>query len=398
MLKRNKSKHVGQGCFFALMLLACNSQLAVSQSTSRPVQSSTAQPVQPFQSAQQPAVQQPAAQQPAVQPQATQTPSGNLVPVQKPAMDDKPKEFDAEASYEFLKTICEIGPRISTTEGMMKQQKILKKHFEDLNATVEMQNFRATHPLARNTTTQLQNMIVSWHPDRRKRLMLCCHYDTRPFPDQDRKNPRGVFIGANDGGSGVALLMEMGKHMEQLPGKYGIDFVFFDAEEFVYDMRVDPMFVGSTYFARQYAAGQFQRRSFYKAPEPKIEYGILVDMVGDKHLEIGMEGNSLKQGARGQGGPGRLTQSIWGVANDLKVKEFKNKQLHLIRDDHLPLNDIARIPTCDIIDFDYPKPNKNVIGGTYWHTTRDTVENCSADSLGKVGKVLLEWIRRLEKL
>ena len=389
MLKRIKldGRNFGQGCVavIAMVILGCQSQSLSGQSATNQTQQTT-QPVQPSTS---PSTQSSTAQ-PVQSPSATPT-------IQVKATPEKLSQFDGEASYEFLKTICDIGPRISSSKGMVKQQEILKKYFEDHKATVEMQRFKSTHPLARHTTTELQNMIVSWHPDRPKRLMLCCHYDTRPFPDQDKKNPRGVFIGANDGGSGVALLMEMGKHMEKMPGQYGIDFVFFDAEEFVYDMRVDPMFVGSTHFSREYAAGQFQRRTFFKGAEAKIEYGILVDMVGDKHLEIGMEGNSLRQIGPNQL-PGRLTQSIWGVAKDLKVKEFKNKQLHLIRDDHLPLNDIARIPTCDIIDFDYPKPDKNVIGGKYWHTTRDTVENCSADSLGKVGKVLLEWIRRLEKM
>ena len=231
---------------------------------------------------------------------------------------------------------------------------------------------------ARNPNTgeqvTLANTLVRWHPKRRKRLLICCHYDTRPYPDQDPDNPQGTFIGANDGASGVALLCELGNHLADLPGKYGIDYVFFDGEEFVYVHRRDPMFLGSTYFANQYAAGQVSG---------KYRYGILVDMVADKNLEIFYEGNSMDYAPR-------LTRSVWSVAAELGVKEFKQSQRHKIRDDHLPLNAIAKIPTCDIIDFDYP-----VRGNAYWHTEKDVVENCSAESLGKVGRVVLEWLRQL---
>ena len=88
-----------------------------------------------------------------------------------------------------------------------------------------------------------------------------------------------------------------------------------------------------------------------------------------------------------------LTKMIWSIAKDLKVREFRATKGHIIKDDHLPLNQIAKIPTCDIIDFDYPKPGLN---NKYWHTSADNVENCSADSLGKVGMVMLEWTRRMQ--
>ena len=83
------------------------------------------------------------------------------------------------------------------------------------------------------------------------------------------------------------------------------------------------------------------------------------------------------------------------MAKDLGIKEFIPQQRHRIRDDHLPLNSIARIQTVDIIDFDYPNTTQ---GNTYWHTQQDTVENCSAESLGKVGSVVLEWLRQVQKL
>ncbi len=287
-------------------------------------------------------------------------------------------EFNKDDAFGFLKAVCDIGPRPSRSLGMQKQQSFLKQHFEQLGAEVMMQPFNARHP-NRGDIVQLSNMVVRWNPERKQRLLFCCHYDTRPFPDRDPTNPNGVFIGANDGGSGVAVLCELGKHVANMEGKYGIDFVFFDGEEFVFVAKRDPMFLGSSFFANEYATRRFAW---------KYQFGVLLDMVGDKNLQIHYEGNSL-------GFAPRLTRSIWTVANQLGVEEFVPKQRHKIRDDHLPLNSIARIETCDIIDFDYPAPDgKNA----YWHTTKDTVENCSADSLGKVGRVVLEWVRQMQRL
>ena len=195
----------------------------------------------------------------------------------------EPTQFDADAAFAYLKTVCDFGPRMSLSDGMRKQQEFLKTHFEQLGATVIMQPFNARDPNTGNWV-QLSNMVVRWHPDRKTRLLICCHYDTRPFPDRDPVNPRGVFIGANDGGSGVAVLCELGKHIATMDGKYGMDFVFFDGEEYVFVHRRDPMFLGSTYFANQYATQRF---------DWKYRFGILIDMVGDKDLQIYYEGNSL---------------------------------------------------------------------------------------------------------
>ena len=303
----------------------------------------------------------------------TATAPADSVPVAQ-----EPSQFDAQRAFEHLKAVCEIGPRVSASKGMKKQQKYIEDHFKDLGGSFYTQPFRVRSPYT-GKFVQLDNIIVQFHPKRKKRLLVCCHHDTRPFPDSDRFNPRGVFIGANDGGSGVGLLCELGRHMQALEGKFGVDLVFFDGEEFVIQRQRDQMFLGSTYFAQQYAAGKFKW---------KYSYGILVDMVADKDLQIYLEGNSL-------GYADGLTRSVWTVAKDLGVKEFIPQQRHRIRDDHLPLNSIARIQTVDIIDFDYPNTTQ---GNSYWHTEQDTVENCSAESLGKVGSVVLEWLRQVQKL
>ena len=284
--------------------------------------------------------------------------------------------FDGKASYKTLHDVCDLGPRITGSEAMISQQKMLIKHFESLGAKIEKQEFQVLHPQT-GERASVMNLIVQWNPDKKKRLILCCHYDTRPYPDKDSVDPRGRFIGANDGASGVALFHELGKQMPKLKCEYGVDFVFFDAEEFVFDRRRDPLFVGSTYFSNQYIKSP---------PEYKYVSGVLIDMIGDRNLNIFYEKNSMQYAPV-------LTRGIWNTAKKLGVREFIPRQRHRVRDDHLPLNRIAKIPTTDLIDFDYPSPNSR---RSYWHTREDTPDKCSALSLAKVGWVLHRWLQEVK--
>jgi hypothetical protein len=286
--------------------------------------------------------------------------------------------FDGQRAYRYLKEICAIGPRVSATEGMHRQQAYLKDHFEKLGGKVTLQEFEARHPLQNGNKVKLANLIVSWHPEKTDRILLCAHYDTRPFPDQDPVNPQGVFIGANDGGSGTALLCELAHSMPGLKCKYGVDFVLFDGEELVYDGQRDPYFLGSEHFAREYAM---------QPPQHRYRCGVLLDMVADTYLEIYRETNSMRTTQTRQ-----IVNDIWSVARDLGVREFIPRTQHEVRDDHLALNNIARTPSIDIIDFDYPTSR----GPNYWHTTQDIPENCSPLSLAKVGWVLKTWLERVK--
>jgi glutaminyl-peptide cyclotransferase len=284
--------------------------------------------------------------------------------------------FNGERAFAHLEAICALGPRVSGTPAMKDQRQMLAEHFRGLGAEVQLQDFQATHPLDGATMT-MTNMIVCWHPESRERVLLCTHFDTRPFPDRDPLDPRGEFLGANDGASGVALLMELGEHVARLDCKYGIDFVFFDGEELVYSERFDPYFLGSKHFARNYvnSDGGF-----------RYKYGVLLDMVGDAELQVYLEKNSFQKARP-------LTAGIWDAARRAGVKEFVPRVRHEVRDDHLPLNDVADIETCDVIDFDFPRPG---VRHSYWHTRADTPQNCSAESLAKVGRVMIEWLKSVE--
>jgi glutaminyl-peptide cyclotransferase len=279
--------------------------------------------------------------------------------------------LDGLRAFRYLEQICALGPRPSGSPAMQQQQEMLRQHFEQLGGKVTMQPFRANDPLG-GPPVSMANMLVEWHPERKDRVLFCVHYDTRPLPDRD-PNPalrrNGVFIGANDGGSGTAVLMELAHHMPSYDGEVGVDFLLVDGEELVYTEKRDPYLLGSTYFAEQYVRNP---------PPHKYRWGVVLDMVGDESLQLYQEQNSVSwRDSR------PLVKDIWNTAARLGVKEFIPRAKFTVKDDHLPLRNIAKIPSCDIIDFDYPA----------WHTTLDTPQRCSPTSLAKVGWVVLEWAR-----
>jgi len=282
--------------------------------------------------------------------------------------------LDALRAYRYLQQICQLGPRISGSPAMTRQQELLTEYFEKLGGKVIRQEFEAPNPLG-GAPVPMTNLIVQWHPERRERILLCAHYDTRPLPDQD-PNPvrrrQGVFLGANDGGSGVAVLMELAHLMPDLNGPYGVDFVLLDGEEMVWVEGRDPYFLGSVWFAQQYVR---------HPPSYRYRWGVLLDMVGDADLQIYQERQSV---AWRDTRP--LVNEIWATAARLGVDEFVPRARHVVRDDHMALRNTAKIPTCDIIDFDYPA----------WHTEADTPRRCSGSSLAKVGWVVYEWLKSVE--
>ncbi|HWL11307.1 MAG TPA: M28 family peptidase [Planctomicrobium sp.] len=276
-------------------------------------------------------------------------------------------EFDGARAFSYLESICAIGPRISGTPGMQKQQELIEKHFTSLGATVFSQDFDAVHPKT-GEPVRMKNLIISWQPQAPRRVLVCCHYDTRPRPDREPVPAHQdlPFIGANDGGSGVALMMELGNQLAKLPVKPAVDFVIFDGEELVYE-KTDKYFIGSEHFARAYRD---------RSPEhPQYTKGVLLDMVAGKNAQFFYELNSLKYAPE-------VTREVWDTARRLGIREFKAVRKHEVLDDHLPLNQIAGIPTCDVIDFDYP----------HWHRRNDLPAACSPVTLTKVGRVISAWI------
>jgi hypothetical protein len=288
--------------------------------------------------------------------------------------------FDGTRAMGYLKDICKIGPRMSGTEGMKKQQELLKKHFEGLGGKVERQTFTAKQKSQRQPI-EMANMIVSWHPERERRVILCSHFDTRPIADQepDRRKWHEPFLSANDGGSGVALLMELAHQMKDIKTQVGVDFVFFDGEEYIFDPEPehDKYFFGSEHFAREYARSRDGKgRGQGKAPH--YLGAILLDMIGGKNPRFPIEQNSWFYSAA-------LVEQLWKIAAAEGCDAFKVQEGPRVNDDHIALNE-ARIPTLDIIDFDYP----------HWHRLTDLPENCSGDSMNQVARVLTAWLKQVK--
>jgi hypothetical protein len=250
---------------------------------------------------------------------------------------------------------------------MKKQQELVENHFKKLDVKVAYQRFDARQRSARRAVS-MANMIMSYHPDRARRVVLCSHYDTRPIADQedDVRMWRRPFVSANDGGSGVALLMELANHMKDLKTNVGVDFVLFDGEEYIFE-RDDLYFFGSRYFANE--AKKNRKKVTYTA-------AILLDMIGGKNARFPIEPNS-------EWHANKLLKEVWGIAAELKCTAFRDTKGRAAEDDHIPLNR-AGIPAIDIIDFDYP----------HWHLLTDVPRNCSAEPMAQVAKVLSVWLQR----
>jgi hypothetical protein len=278
--------------------------------------------------------------------------------------------FNGKQAYEYLKKLCEIGPRPSGSKGMESQQKLLEEHFKKLGGQVEYQRFEAKHP-EDGSPVPMANMIVHWHPEAKERILLCAHYDTLPYPMEDAENPRGTFVGANDNAGGVAILMQLAEEIPKNKYRYGIDIVLFDGEEFIF-AQGQRLFWGSEHFARQYRD---------QPPGYRYRWGVLLDMISAKDLQIYQERNGMSWRDTQP-----LVREIWKVAERLEVKEFiprQQWQKGWINDDHIPLHNIGKISCIDVIDMNYPP----------WHTEDDTPEKCSPLSMAKVGWVISAWLK-----
>jgi hypothetical protein len=281
----------------------------------------------------------------------------------------KPVTIDAKRAMGYLEAICKIGPRISGTAGMKKQQELVEKHFKDLGVKVAYQRFTARQHSTRRPVA-MANMVMSYHPDRTRRVILCSHYDTRPIADQEdsERDWTKPFVSANDGGSGVALLMELANHMKGLETGVGVDFVLFDGEEYIFDPREDEYFFGSKHFAREYA--KVRGKMTYTG-------AILLDMIAGKGAKFPVEKNSHFHASK-------LVAEVWKIAAGLKCDAFQNAFSRVsVEDDHIPLNKVG-IPAIDIIDFDYP----------HWHRLTDVPKNCAAEPMEQVAKVLSVWLQQ----
>ncbi|MCK4593930.1 M20/M25/M40 family metallo-hydrolase [bacterium] len=269
--------------------------------------------------------------------------------------------FDAEAAFELLEEQMALGPRYPGSAGHESCKWWLVEQLGKYCDGLTLDAFDYVSPDGAHAF-RLTNIIGVINPEATRRIMLGAHWDTRIHADEDPDPERRTdpVPGANDGASGVAVLLELARAFAEDPPAVGIIFVLFDGED---QGRIGGMefCIGSEHLARQ---GPL-----------RYAYGIVVDMIGDADLNILHEGNSVLDTPE-------LVKRIWDTAADLGTDAFIPGLGHTVNDDHKPFLERG-LPTVLIIDFDYD----------VWHTVDDTPEHCSPESLGAVGRVLEKLIR-----
>ena len=278
-------------------------------------------------------------------------------------------DFDENAAFKHLLTQCELGPRNPGSEGYYACLKYMVDEFEKYADEVILQEFSYQDPRIKKKTHELTNVIARFNPNANFQTMISCHWDTRPVADmeEDRKDRNQPIIGANDGASGVAVILELARIMGENNPQVGVNLVMFDGEDLGIPGENETYCQGSRFFAKY-------------PPIPLPYEAINLDMVGDKQLHLPIEKYSLEFHPE-------LVRYLWKRADDLGLDAFDMTPQYAIYDDHVPLYEIAGIPAIDLIDFKYPNPYAN-----FWHTMDDVPENCSAESLGQVGRLMVDYI------
>jgi hypothetical protein len=297
----------------------------------------------------------------------------------KPIGEVSVPKFQADSAFALLQKQVSFGPRIPNTPAHRAAGDFIVSRLKSLGAVTTIQQFQAT--TYDGQVLQLRNIIGSFRPEIQKRVVLAAHWDTRPFSDKDANAPQKPFDGANDGASGVAVLLELARHLSQSPNT-GIDLMFFDGEDWGYDGTPAPPLpngldswwcLGSQHWARH------PHKPGYKA-----YYGILLDMVGGREARFFREGTSQFYAPK-------LVDRVWSAAARLGYSStFIAINQVSITDDHLFVNQIANIPMIDIVPYD---PNYGYFG-TFHHTQQDNLDVIDKATMEKVGTVVLDVIWR----
>ena len=280
-------------------------------------------------------------------------------------------DFDADSAYRYVAEQLEFGPRVPGSKAHSECAKYLITKMQQWSDTVYVQDFNTV--LWDNSTVRGRNIIASFDPENTNRVLLAAHWDSRAYADHDPNpdNHRKPILGANDGASGVGVLMEMARNMKNKRPDVGVDIVFFDVEdqgipEFEDDYKDNTWCLGAQHWAKN------PHVMFYRA-----KYGILLDMVGNANPRY------TKEEVSRVFAPG-LMEKVWNVANQLGYgSSFVNENTTAILDDHLYVNQIAQIPMIDIVQ------NQNN-GGFFehWHTMNDNLDVIDKHSLKQVAQVV----------
>lgn len=296
---------------------------------------------------------------------------------QTPKIEIKIPEFNGDSALNFVAKQVAFGPRVPGTKAHENCAAYIVNTLKNYGLQVEVQE--GITKTFDNKQYRLKNIIASYKPERQSRIFVSAHWDTRPFADQDKEKKDKPIEGANDGGSGVGILLELARVISINKPTTGIDLIFWDIED--YGQPADSKFpdmedsycLGSQYWAKNLSVSY--------APK----FGINLDMVGAKDAKFYKEANSIYFAAS-------TVEKVWSAAANLGYgNRFINENTGSIIDDHYYVNQIAKIPCIDIIERD-PTTNSNFY--KHWHTHQDNLSNIDATTLKIVGqtvtKVLFE--------
>jgi peptidase M28-like protein len=276
-----------------------------------------------------------------------------------------PREFEGTSAFGYIETQVGFGPRIPGSQAHRRMGDWLDSLLRQRADTVIVQSWN--HVTAGGDKLPLRNFIARFNPTAEKRLLFLAHWDSRPVSDSPKsRDPARPVPGANDGGSGVALLLGVADVLKKTPPGVGVDLLFVDGEDYGdFTKTPDDVLIGSRYYGK------------HQLPGPKPLYAVLFDLVADKDLQLYQEGNSLI-------GAPEVVELVWDTAKDLGYGGyFIASPRHTLIDDHIELQK-AGIRAVDVVDFDYPA----------WHTPDDTIDKVSAASLQVVGDVAIALVRR----
>lgn len=303
----------------------------------------------------------------------TNKPSVTVVEYQKISPD-----FNADSAYNFVQKQVDFGPRVPNTKEHIACANYLAETLKRFGAEVVEQ--KAVLTAYDGTKLNAVNIIGSFSPDKKNRVLLFAHWDSRPYADADAdpKNHNIPIDGANDGASGVGVLLEVARQIQAKSPEVGVDIIFFDAEDY-----------GAPSFSDKSGDEWWCLGSQYWAKNPhikgyKAKFGILLDMVGAKDATFYRDYYSKKYASN-------IIEKVWSTARQLGYgKFFISEDGGGITDDHIPVNQIARIPSIDILDY---KMSDNHDGFfPHWHTINDTMDNIDKETLKAVGQTVLEVI------
>ena len=282
-------------------------------------------------------------------------------------------KFDADSAYRYVQDQVDFGPRVPGTGAHGRTALYLQNKLAQFCDTAFIQY--GSMPTGRGGDVAINNIIGILNPEQTKRILLCAHWDTRPMADQDKERPTTPADGANDGASGVGVLLEIARQLQAQRPDAGVDIVFFDAED-MGDSRGEPTTwcLGSQYWSKT-----------PHKPNYVARFGILLDMVGAENARFAIEGNSWRYAQP-------YVKQVWNTAAALgHANHFVNYNGGEILDDHVFVNQIRGIPTLDIIQYDASGSGF----GDFWHTHDDNMSGIHRSTLKAVGETVFKVVMDL---